>query len=94
MATRVDAPGIQECLGKVSTAIDELNAAAASIETAMGELPEYWEGASFDAAMSTYVDEYQTLLVTTVPEAVQSFKDYIQKCQDTILDVDAQLAGN
>ena len=60
----------------------------------MNELPDYWEGAAYDKASSTYEDEYKTLLTTTVPEAVESFNDYIDKCMKKIIEIDEKLAGN
>ena len=52
----------------------------------MDELPNYWEGAAYDNARSTYEEEYQTLLTTTVPEAVGNFRDYINQCMEKIIE--------
>ncbi len=93
MAIKLVESGVQECLGQVSTGINELAEAAAAIDTAMGNLGEYWEGAAYEKTITTYGDEYQKLLTVTVPEAVESLRAYIQKCEETILEVDAQLAG-
>ena len=60
----------------------------------MDELPNYWEGAAYDNARSTYEEEYQTLLTTTVPEAVGNFRDYINQCMEKIIEIYEQLAGN
>ena len=84
MATRVERTGIEGCV----------NSAAKTIDDTMNELPDYWEGAAYDKASSTYEDEYKTLLTTTVPEAVESFNDYIDKCMKKIIEIDEKLAGN
>lgn len=94
MATRVERSGIEECIKKVNEAIDELINASSVIERSMNELPNHWEGAAYDKARATYEEEYQTLLTTTVPEAVGSFRDYINQCMEKIIEIDEQLAGN
>ncbi|MBQ6996529.1 MAG: hypothetical protein IJN64_19980 [Lachnospiraceae bacterium] len=94
MATRVERSGIEECIKKVNEAIDELINASSVIERSMNELPNHWEGAAYDKARATYEEEYQTLLTTTVPEAVRSFRDYINQCMEKIIEIDEQLAGN
>ena len=93
MEIRLDSAGVKECLSKVSAAIDELNKAASDINTAMNSLGEYWAGAAFNHTMEVYEGEYKTFLTDTVPKNVESLHSYIQKCNDTILDVDSQLAG-
>ena len=94
MATRVERTGIEECIKKVNEAIEQLSAAASTIDTTMGELPNYWEGAAYDKANETYVEQYQTLLTQTVPTAVGDFRDYINQCMEKIIEIDEQLAGN
>lgn len=93
MATRVERAGIESCISKVNSAIEELNSAAREINASMNELPSYWEGAAYDKARSTYEENYQTLLTTTVPEAVESFRDYINACMEKIIEIDEQLAN-
>ena len=94
MATRVERTGIESCIAKVNAAIEELNNAAKEVNQSMNELPNYWEGAAYDKARSVYEEEYQTLLTTTVPKAVEDFKNYINQCKDKIIELDQQLAGN
>lgn len=94
MATRVEREGIEECISKVNSAIEQLSTAAADINASMEDLPSYWEGAAYDKARSVYEEEYQTLLTTTVPDAVSSFRDYINQCKEKIIELDEQLAGN
>ena len=93
MAIKLIAEGVEECISWVTTAIAELDAAAKTINTAMGDLADFWEGAAYDYTIGVYESEYQTFLTETVPQNVESLRDYVQKCNDTILDVDAQLAG-
>ena len=93
MGIKLIEEGVNECVGRVTSAIDALDAAAKEINTAMGDLAEYWECAAYDHTISTYEAEYQTFLTDTVPTTVESLRDYIEKCKDTIIDVDAQLAG-
>ena len=93
MVTRVERDGIEACINKVNAAIEMLNGAASDIEKSMNELPEYWEGASYENARKTYEEEYQKLLIQTVPEAVSSFRDYINDCMAKIIEIDNQLAG-
>lgn len=94
MATRVERSGIEGCVKKINDAIDQLTQAAQNIDKTMDELPSYWEGAAYDKASNTYAEEYQTLLTTTIPESVESFKDYINQCMEKIIEIDEQLAGN
>lgn len=94
MATRVERLGVEACVKKIKTAIKELNSAAKTIDESMNTLPEYWEGAAYDKAASTYEEDYKTLLTTTVPEAVESFNDYINTCMKKIIEIDEKLAGN
>ncbi len=93
MATRVEREGIEGYIQKINTAIEQLNSAAADIATSMNELPDYWEGAAYESARRTYEEEYQNLLTTTVPEAVESFRNYISQCMEKIIEIDEQLAG-
>lgn len=93
MEIRLDAGGVEECLGKVSAAIDDLSKAATDIDTAMSSLADYWKGAAYDHTMSVYESEYKSFLNETIPTNVESLRAYIQKCKDTILEVDSQLAG-
>ena len=93
MATKVERSGIEACITKVNTAIETLNQAAADVNSAMNELPAYWEGAAYEKARTTYEEEYQPLLTTTLPETISSFRDYIRGCMETILEIDSELAG-
>lgn len=94
MATRVERSGIESCISKVNTAIEALNDAARDVNQSMNELPNYWEGAAYDKARSVYEEQYQQLLTTTVPKAVEDFRDYINQCMQKIIELDQQLAGN
>ena len=94
MVTNVDEVGIRECLGQISAAIEQLNAAAAAIDTTMADLPNYWAGAAYETARDTYDTEYKNLLTTTVPQAVEEFGAYIKQCMEKVIELDQQLAGN
>lgn len=94
MVTRVEKEGIDECMGRVNLAIAALTDAADDIEKAMGALPEYWEGASYNRARQVYEEKYQGFLINTVPNAVAEFRDYINACMAEILEIDSRLAGN
>ena len=54
---------------------------------------EQLQAAASEIAATTYIDEYQTLLTKTVPDSVDSFKQFINGCKDTIIDIDTQLSG-
>ena len=94
MAIYVERTGIEACISKIDAAIEELYAAAQSIDSTMNELPTYWQGAASDSAQATYAEEYKSLLTKTVPEIVESFKKFINDCKETIIEVDTQLSGN
>lgn len=94
MATRVERAGIETCIAKVNTAIEELKNAAKEINDSMNELPNYWEGDAYNKARTVYEEQYQGLLTNTVPTAVEDFRDYINQCKDKIIELDQQLAGN
>lgn len=93
MATFVEKEGIEACIAKINSAIEQLLQAANNTDSAMNELPDYWQGAAYDKARGTYEQDYQKLLTTTVPEAVTGFKEYINQCKETIIEIDNQLAG-
>ncbi len=93
MAVRVEREGIESCIETIKDAIVELENAASQIDKSMNELPQYWEGAAYDKARDVYEDEYQKLLTKTVPDAVGSFKDYIDQCKNKIIEIDEQLSG-
>ena len=93
MAIYVDKEGIEGCISRIQDAIEQLQTAAADIDKTMGELPEYWQGDAYNKAKNTYSDEYQTLLTETVPNSVDNFKQFINNCKDTIVDIDSQLSG-
>ena len=77
MAIYVEREGIETCIRKIQDAIEQLQSAASDIDKTMGELPTYWQGAAYDKASTTYVEEYQTLLTKTVPDSVDSFNSCI-----------------
>ena len=85
--------GATQCVKNINVAIQELHDAASSIDAAMAELPTHWQGAAADKVQRDYADQYQTLIKTTVPEALKNFSEFIQKCNDTIIDIDRQLSG-
>ncbi len=93
MAIYVEREGIEACISRIQSAIEQLQTAASDIDKTMGDLPTYWQGAAYDKAQDTYVQEYQTLLTKTVPENVESFKQFINNCKETIVDIDNQLSG-
>lgn len=93
MAVYVERTGIESCISKINSAIEELYNAASSIDASMNELPTYWQGAASDSAQATYAEQYKTLLTKTVPEAVEEFKGFINQCKETIIEVDTQLSG-
>jgi uncharacterized protein YukE len=93
MAIYVEREGIESCISKIQQAIEDLQTAASQIDSTMNDLPTYWQGAAYDKAQATYAEEYQTLLTKTVPENVDSFKQFIKNCKDTIIDIDSQLSG-
>lgn len=93
MAIYVEREGIESCIDKIQKAIEQLQAAASEIDKSMGDLPNYWQGAAYEKANTTYMDEYQQLLTKTVPESVDSFKQFINGCKETIIDIDTQLSG-
>lgn len=88
MTIRVEKEGIESCISKIRGAIDTLKEAASTIDTTMGELPAYWEGAAYNKAEETYEEQYKTLLTQTVPEFVEDFRSYINTCMQTIIEID------
>lgn len=94
MAIYVERTGIEACIKKIDAAIEELYSAAQSIDSAMNELPTYWQGTASNSAQATYAVDYKGLLTKTVPETVESFKKFINDCKETIIEVDNQLSGN
>lgn len=93
MAIYVEREGIEACISKIQSAIDQLIEAASTVDKTMGELPSYWQGSSYEKANATYVEQYQTLLTKTVPTEVDNFKQFINNCKTTIVDIDIQLSG-
>ena len=92
--TRVQRDGIESCVTTINTQIEALMTAASEINKTMNNIGEYWEGAAYDKAIATYQESYETLLNKTIPESVTEFKDYINQCKETIIEIDNQLAGN
>ena len=93
MTTRVERGGIESCMSTIRNGIESLETAAKTIDSAMGQLPNSWEGAAYDKAASTYEEQYKTLLTVTLPEAVEEFRAYINNCMETIIEIDNELAG-
>ena len=92
--TRVQREGIESCVSKINTEIENLISAANNIDSTMNSIGEYWEGFAYDNAMDTYHTDYEKLLKETIPNSVTEFKEYINKCMETIVDIDNQLAGH
>ena len=93
MAIYVDREGIEGCIKKIQSALEQLQRAASEIDKTMGDLPTYWQGSAYEKAQAKYMEEYQTLLTKTVPDSVDGFKQFINGCKDTIVDIDTQLSG-
>lgn len=92
--TRVEYDGCAKCVNEISKQIDVLINAAKSINSTMGELSNYWEGQSHDAAQEEYDCNYRKQLTETVPNAVESFRAYINKCHEKIKEADRALSGH
>lgn len=93
MAIYVEREGIESCMAKIAAAIEQLKDAAATVDKSMGELPNFWQGEAYNKAEATYVEQYQTLLKDTVPSKVDEFKQFMDNCKKTIVEIDTQLAG-
>ena len=93
MAIYLDREGVESCIKKIQSAIEQLQSAASDIDKTMGELPTYWQGDAYNKASNTYIDEYKTLLTKTVPDSVEGFNQFISGCKDTIIDIDKKLSG-
>ena len=94
MAIRLERVGVEECIGKVNVAIEELKSAAKQIDESMNAIAQYWEGEAYNKARATYEEEYQNLLKNTVPDAVDNFNTYIEQCKNKIIEIDEMLSGN
>ena len=95
MAIYLDREGVETCISTISTAIEALKEAAASIDGAfINDLGESWQGNAYDKAMNTYQEDYQTMLTTTVPDMVTQLNDFIDTCKQAIVEVDQQLSGS
>lgn len=90
----LDRDGADGCVTDINTQIQALRDAAAAIDTAMGNLQEYWQGTSADKAQTTYDSDYKTMLTETIPNAVDEFKQFMDGCVKAIFDTDQQLSGN
>ncbi len=95
MAIYLDREGVESCISTISSAIETLRDAAASIDSAfMNNLGESWQGNAYEKAMSTYQEGYQNMLTKTVPEMVTQLNDFISTCEKAIVEVDNQLSGS
>ena len=92
--TRIEYAGCAKCIKEISNKIDVLINAAKTINSTMNELSQYWEGASHDAAQVEYEANYQKQLTQTVPNAVEAFRAYMNKCHETIKEADNALSGH
>lgn len=93
MAIYVDREGIDQCIARIQSAIEELKTAASQVDGSMNEITAYWKGQAADSAQNRYAEEYKTLLTKTVPDQVDTFKQFIDECKKTIIDIDNQLSG-
>ena len=94
MALRIDFEGVSECIDAMNTSIEDLEEAAADINTTvMQNLGEYWEGDSYDKCITTYEDEYQDLLINKIPDMVGQLRQFMETCKQALQETDASLAG-
>lgn len=91
--TRVEYEGCKNCVDKINQQISVLTEAAATIDKTMQEISNYWEGTSHDKAQEEYVTYYQKQLTKDVPQAVENFRQYINKCHEIIRQADAAMSG-
>ena len=90
----LDREGADGCVSNINTQIEALITAASAITTEMGNLQEYWQGASADKAQTTYESDYKKMIEEEIPIAVDEFKQFIDGCVQAIYDTDQQLSGN
>jgi uncharacterized protein YukE len=93
MAIYLERQGVEEVIKKVNAAIEQLRSAAGDVDKAMNDLPSYWQGQAYDNARERYQADFKPMLTQKVPETVDEFKDFINTCKETIIEVDGQLAG-
>ena len=94
MALRIDIEGVSECIDAMNTSIEDLEQAAADIDTTvMQNLGEHWEGDSYDKCIITYEDEYQDLLTNKIPDMVGQLRQFMETCKQALQETDASLAG-
>ena len=92
--TRVNKPGLEEQIGRISTLIGEIQSEAESINAVMYQLTENWDGDAYNETMNTYENDYKSKITVEIPERLNEFNGYIQNCMNTISEVDASLAGH
>ena len=90
MALRIDFEGVSECIDAMNTSIEDLEQAAADIDTTvMQNLGED----SYDKCITTYEDEYQDLLTNKIPDMVGQLRQFMETCKQALQETDASLAG-
>ena len=92
--TRVYKEGLEAQIGQISGYIQEMQDEANLINTVMYQLTENWDGQAYDETMATYEDVYKNKIMVEIPERLNELRDYINNCMNTIIEVDAQLAGH
>ena len=91
--TRVNRPGLEAQITSISNLINEMQDEAMRIDGVMYQLTENWDGDAYNNTMSTYETDYKAKITCEIPERLNEFRDYINNCMNTIIEVDAQLAG-
>lgn len=95
MAIYLDREGVEECVRKISSAIEELKTAATDVDGVfMDEIGHCWSGNAYEKCMNTYQDEYQTMLTKSVPDMVDQLNKFVDECKNAIVEVDNQLSGS
>ncbi|MCL2224531.1 MAG: hypothetical protein FWB96_06150 [Defluviitaleaceae bacterium] len=89
----LDFPSASACVKRISAEIPVMRDSAAKISAAMNDLPNHWRGEASDKAQYTYDEQYRTLLTKTVPDAVESFGQFMDHCMQQLIEIDRMLAG-
>ena len=92
--TSVNPEVLEPIVTAIGSAITDLQTAANEINKnfTSEEFYESWQGSSADACHEAY-SEYQDTLVNKVPELVTTMQQYVDKCKQELISLDAELAG-
>lgn len=90
----LDVEGANGVVSDINGLIEEIQKTANLIDgKVLKDLPLYWKGHSAEKTQLDYTEQYQKIITSTLPTALDELKTFMSNCIGAINQTDMQLSG-